>query len=151
MAASPASPEQLDELGLTHVFSVTGPRFKGHSKYVSALIVEWGKGDAEYLFTGSGDLSARQWDARTGTEVMRFVGHTCPVLCVVVDSVHKHVFTGSLDRSARMWDLTSGKELSQFGHEGSAHAGGVRCCGVDSSGQSLYTGGGMESCGAGRW
>jgi serine/threonine protein kinase/Tol biopolymer transport system component len=73
--------------------------------------------DGRQVLTGSGDGTARLWDAQTGQELRRFEGHTDWVLSVAFSPDGRQVLTGSWDGTARLWDAQTGQELRRFeGH-----------------------------------
>ena len=75
------------------------------------------------MLTGSYDMTARLWDARTGRELERFEGHSGSVKSVAFSPDGHKVLTGGSDKTARLWDLESGKELRRFeGHTESIDA-----------------------------
>ncbi|MFQ5843979.1 MAG: hypothetical protein ACE5JG_03230, partial [Planctomycetota bacterium] len=96
-------------------------RFVGHSRLVRSGVFS---SDGRWVLTGSGDGTARLWDAATGQEVRRFVGHGRGASSKNVESVAfspdgRWVLTGSWDLTARLWDTATGEELRRFiGHSG---------------------------------
>src|SRR5271156_3720178 len=76
--------------------------------------------DGKQVLTGSGDNTARLWDAQSGKELRTFTGHSDSVHSVAFAPDGKQVLTGGGDNTARLWDAQSGKELRTFtGHAGS--------------------------------
>ena len=63
------------------------------------------------IATGSGDRTARVWDATTGNSICTFEGHAGGVAAVAFSAEGGRVATGSEDRSAKLWDVESGKVL----------------------------------------
>ncbi|MFG1613861.1 caspase family protein [Nonomuraea wenchangensis] len=70
--------------------------------------------DGRRLATGSGDKTARIWDAATGVEVLK-VRHQDTVASVAFSPDGRHLATASL-RTAEIWDATSGSELFTMNH-----------------------------------
>ena len=65
------------------------------------------------------DHSARIWDAESGKELRRLVGHTQVIGSAAFSPDGKKVVTASWDQTARIWDAESGRELQRFGgHSG---------------------------------
>ena len=61
------------------------------------------------MLTGSGDNTARLWDARSGKPLGEPLRHERPVSAVAFSPEGDRVLTGSEDRTARVWDARSGK------------------------------------------
>jgi WD40 repeat protein len=73
--------------------------------------------DGRRILTGSGDGTARLWDAETEQELRRFEGHSDRVTSVAFSPDGRRALTGSWDKTARLWDAETGKELRRFeGH-----------------------------------
>jgi WD40 repeat protein/transcriptional regulator with XRE-family HTH domain len=73
--------------------------------------------DAKHIVTGSGYPYATLWDAVTGEEVRRLVGHGASLTGVAYSSDGKYVLTGSWDKTAIMWEIVNGKQVHRFiGH-----------------------------------
>ncbi len=70
--------------------------------------------DGKTVLTGSGDGTARLWEAATGKPVSVFspMKHGSGVTSVAFSPDGKTVFTGSLDGTARLWEAASGKPVS---------------------------------------
>ena len=75
--------------------------------------------DGKRLATGSGDGTAKIWDAASGRELLTLRGHTSAVsVCFSPDG--KRLATASEDKTAKIWDAASGQEmLTLRGHTSS--------------------------------
>jgi WD40 repeat protein len=51
------------------------------------------------------DFTTRLWDAETGQELRRFIGHTAGVENVVFSPDGKYLLSGSDDGTAMLWDV----------------------------------------------
>jgi hypothetical protein len=70
--------------------------------------------DGQRILTGSGDRTAKVWDAQTGLSLQ---GHTSLVMCVAYSPDGQRILTGSHDRTVKVWDAQKGQEvLSLKGH-----------------------------------
>jgi WD40 repeat protein len=79
--------------------------------------------DAKRVVTGSGDKTAKVWDAQTGIVVATLTGHTEAVSAVAFSPDGKRVLTGSQDKTARLWDAATGTaEATLEGHTDSVTA-----------------------------
>ena len=104
-AALPEAEEQLhNAIFASHV----GLTLTGHTADV--ISVTWSP-DGTRLATGSGDHSARVWDAATGKELLTLTGHTADVISVAWSPDGTRLATGSGDHTARVWDAATGEEL----------------------------------------
>ena len=90
----------------------------GHSSWVSA--VAWSP-DGHHIFTGSGDGTARIWDATTGDNTLTLT-HTDWVSAVAWSPDGHHILTASRDRTARIWDATTGDNTLTLTHTNSLTA-----------------------------
>ncbi|MDW8079616.1 MAG: hypothetical protein RMJ16_12090, partial [Thermoguttaceae bacterium] len=72
--------------------------------------------DGSKILTGSGDGTARLWDAATGRELRTFQGHTHSVISVAFSPDGSKVLTGSADGTARLWSAATGEEMLQLWH-----------------------------------
>src|SRR5207237_65779 len=63
--------------------------------------------------TGSGDHSARVWDAQTGQPLTKPMKHDDGVYSVQFSPDGKRIVTGSRDHTARVWDAQTGQALSE--------------------------------------
>jgi WD40 repeat protein len=64
--------------------------------------------DGRYVLTGSGDNTAKLWEASTGLQIRTFAGHTNKVTSVAFSANDLFVLTGSDDGTARIWDAATG-------------------------------------------
>lgn len=104
---------------------VTALELQGHTDFVTSVAFSR---DGQQIVTGSGDQTARVWDARTGQSLRELQGHTNSVSSVAFSPDGQQIVTGSTDKTARVWDLhtenydwstTSGEEwigMSSAGH-----------------------------------
>lgn len=68
--------------------------------------------------TGSGDNTARIWDATTGQSLVVLRGHANSLYSVAWSPDGKRLVTGSADKTARLWDAITGREvLTLKGHD----------------------------------
>jgi hypothetical protein len=80
---------------------------------ITCLAIVAGTG---HVLAGQG-ASVRVWDATTGEEVARLMGHTNAVRAIAVSRDGRQAVTGSDDRTLRLWDVQSGREIQRFtGH-----------------------------------
>jgi WD40 repeat protein/serine/threonine protein kinase len=88
--------------------------FRGHIDQVNSVAFS---PDGRRIVTGSGDNTAKVWDATSGKELTMLKGHRAPVDSVAFSSDGRRILTGSFDATAKMWQAASGKELITFrGH-----------------------------------
>jgi WD40 repeat protein len=75
--------------------------------------------DGTRIVTGSGDQTAKVWDARAGTPQLELKGHTSGVLSVAFSPDGRRIVTGSEDQTAKVWDARTGtRQLELKGHTG---------------------------------
>ena len=75
--------------------------------------------DGTRIVTGSGDKTAKVWDARTGTALLELKGHTGAVTSVSFSPDGTRIVTGSEDGTAKVWDARTGTPLLELkGHTG---------------------------------
>jgi WD40 repeat protein len=93
-------------------------RFQGHSEEVRIAAFS---PDEEWVVTGAGrksdmgsvstDNSVRVWDAATGVELHRLIGHESFVFSLMFSPSGQQVLSTARDSTARMWDVERGVEL----------------------------------------
>ncbi len=89
---------------------------KGSTQMVETLAFSR---DGKRLATGSGDGTARVWDAATGRELLTLKGHTRDVSSVMYSPDGKYLLTGSHAGTAKVWDAATGQvKLTLKGPEG---------------------------------
>jgi hypothetical protein len=93
--------------------------------------------DGTRIVTGSADRTARVWDASTGAELRRLIGHGGSIWSVGVTPDGSRVVTGSSDSTTRVWDASNGAELLQL----KDHRGNVYSVAVTPDGSRIVTGG----------
>jgi eukaryotic-like serine/threonine-protein kinase len=72
----------------------------------------------EQVLTAQG-VGIRVWEAGSGREVRRLLGHSDAVRDLALSTDGKLVLSGGDDRIARLWDITNGRELERLtGHKG---------------------------------
>lgn len=71
--------------------------------------------DGRYLATGGDGGTIHLWDAATGAEVRRFVGHGNTVERALAFSHDgRYIASGGYDRTARIWEVATGEQIRQF-------------------------------------
>jgi FOG: WD40 repeat len=73
--------------------------------------------DGRYVVSGSGDGTARVWEADTGREVARMT-HDDWVSAVAFSPDGRYVVSGSGDGTARVWEADTGREVARMTHDG---------------------------------
>lgn len=66
---------------------------------------------SDRIVTASGDQAVRVWDASTGVEITKLVGHTGNIQCVMFSADGARLLSGSRDETVRLWDKATGKQL----------------------------------------
>ena len=97
-----------------------------HSNMVNAVAFS---PDGKTILTGSGDNSARLWDAATGQPIGPPMQHSGPgtVWSVVFSPDGKRILTGSVDKTARLWDAATGQPLGRpMEHRGLVRSAAVQ-------------------------
>jgi hypothetical protein len=92
--------------------------------------------DGKAVQTGSGDKTARLWDAATGKPLSPPLQHQSQVLAVAFSPDGKTVLTGSEDKTARVWDAATGKPLGPP----LQHQGAVPAVAFSPDGKTVLTG-----------
>ena len=77
--------------------------------------------DGKFVVSGSGDRTARVWEAATGKEIAR-ITHDRIVRSVAFSPNGTYVVSGSDDGSARVWEASTGNEIARMTHDGNVNA-----------------------------
>jgi len=87
--------------------------YEGHTKYAQAVCVS---PDDQFIFSGSGDHTAKMWNASTGEEIRTFEGHTNDIANVKCCLIHGELrlFTAGQDHTTIMWNPDTGEKLFTF-------------------------------------
>ncbi|MBM7841852.1 NB-ARC domain-containing protein [Herpetosiphon giganteus] len=93
--------------------------------------------DGRFLISAGNDGIIRLWEASQGHNPRMFVGHTQPVIGVVVAPQSQRLISASSDGELRVWDRLSGKCLQTI----NAHSGGISSIQLSADGQLLATAG----------
>lgn len=89
------------------------------------------------VLTGSGDWTAKLWDAGTGQLIHTFK-HDWDVMSVAFSPDGRSVLTGSGDPEAKLWDASTGEEIRSFKHGWE----GTSCVVFSPDGTKVVTAGG---------
>ena len=92
--------------------------------------------DGKTVITGSGDKTARLWDAATGRPRGAPLTHPGSVKAVAFSPDGKTVVTGSRDNTARLWDAATGRPIGPP----LTHQGEVRAVAFSPDGKTVVTG-----------
>jgi WD40 repeat protein len=65
--------------------------------------------DGSRIATAGTDRSVKLWNARTGTEELKLVGHTAQVMALAFSSDGRLLASASFDRRLRLWDAHTGE------------------------------------------
>jgi eukaryotic-like serine/threonine-protein kinase len=75
--------------------------------------------DGTVVMSATWDLTPRIWEAATGREITRLIGHTSHCQSGAFAPDQRRIVTGAQDRFARVWEVESGRLLLTSGiHEG---------------------------------
>ena len=117
--ATPAAPASIAILG------------HGAADVTSAVFSPDGR---QVVTAGSGDSTARVWDAASGRDVAVLRGHTEEVTHAEFSPDGRQVVTSG-DRTARVWDAASGRDVAVL----RGHTGGVTHAGFSPDGRQVVT------------
>ncbi len=106
---------------------------KGHTDRVTSVAYS---PDGKRIVTGSGDSTAKVWDAETGQEFVTLKGHSGGVTSVAYRLDGRRIVTGSWDKTARVWDGETGQELQTF----KGHSAQITSVAYSPDGKRLITG-----------
>ncbi|MBM3983774.1 MAG: hypothetical protein FJ304_26605, partial [Planctomycetes bacterium] len=111
---------------------------KGHTRGVRAAAFS---ADGTRIVTGSGDNTAKVWDAKTGAEVLTLKGHTDGVNAASFSADGTRVVTGSDDKTAKVWDAKTGAEVLTL----KGHTSSVTAASFSADGTRIVTGSGDKT------
>jgi WD40 repeat protein len=115
--------------------SVLYPGRTGHTGRVWSIAVSR---DGQRLITGSGDATARIWDAATGRLLLPPLQHGAEVTAVAISTNGQMMATAcGLAGEVTLWDAVSGRELQKS----SGHTGRVWSVVITPDGQRIVTAG----------
>src|SRR5207249_9878425 len=89
--------------------------------FTSAALAADGRG----IVGGSGDETAKVWDAPDGKELVTLKGHSEWISSVAFSPDGRRIVTGSADKTARVWDAQDGKQLMMLRERWKGVAAGV--------------------------
>lgn len=98
---------------------------QGHTQDIYSLDYSY---DGRLIVSGSGDRTARIWDAETGRPIHTLVvedqdSKDAGVTSVAFSPDGKYVAAGSLDRMVRVWDARTGEFIERLkGHSDSVYS-----------------------------
>jgi WD40 repeat protein len=105
----------------------------GHTNWIGSVAFS---PDGKRIVTGSGDQTAKVWDAQTGTQQLELRGHTGGVYSVAFSPDGTRIVTGGEDRTARVWDARTGT----FQRELTGHTSRVQSVAFSPDGKRIVTG-----------
>jgi WD40 repeat protein len=117
-----------------NLYSDEGKYIRSIKKHTAAVEALCFSRDGKYLFSGSNDFTAMQFDAATGNSINIFSGHTANITAITVDAANKYLFTGSDDGTIKIWDLTQSGTLFKTISVGSS----VHSMALSNDGKSLF-------------
>ena len=91
--------------------------------------------DGQRIVTGSGDKTAKVWDAKTGQELLTLKGHDNLLWSAGYSPDGQRIVTASWDKTAKVWEANTGKELFTL----TGHDGGVESVAYSEDGQRIVT------------
>ncbi len=77
--------------------------------------------DRRYVVSGSGDRTARVWEAASGRKVAR-VTHGAEVSAVTFSPDGQYVVSGSGDDTVQVWEAVRGREVARMTHASTVFA-----------------------------
>ena len=83
-------------------------------------------GHGRFICTGAEDGIVRLWNAQTGQQIRKFLGHKSRIEGVAFSPDGRYVLSaGGLDGTCRVWDISTGLEIRRFSR---ANATGMSNC-----------------------
>src|SRR5688572_9451793 len=94
--------------------------------------------DGGRIVTGSGDRTAKVWDAATGKELLTLRGHSAAIESLSFSPDGQRIVTGSSDQMSMVWDSAKGRELRTL----HGHNAQIWSVAFSPDGQRIVTGSG---------
>ena len=91
--------------------------------------------DASFVVAGGEDGVLTIWDAHTGSERARLVGHTAAVRRCAISPDGSFIVSAGYDRRIRIWDAATG----EIRHVLVGHTDGVTVCAISADGRVVVT------------
>jgi serine/threonine protein kinase len=108
---------------------------KGHSASVRSVSFS---PDGKRIVSGSGDVTLKVWDAKTGQLALTLKGHSAPVNSVSLSPDGRRIVSGGWDNTLKVWDAETGLlALTLNGHSRS-----VRSVAFSPDGKRIVSGSG---------
>ena len=104
---------------------------RGHLGWVSVAFSP----DGQRIVTGSGDKTAKVWDAASGRELLTLKGHSAAIEAVAFSPDGQRIVTGSADHTAKVWEAASGNQLLTV----KGHNDAIRSVAFSPDGQRIVT------------
>jgi WD40 repeat protein len=96
-----------------HGIAVLERKLSGHTNMVWDLAIT---SDGRKIVSSSNDMTAKVWDAASGSELCTLRGHKAFVCSVSIASDNRRIATGALDGEVIIWNLHNAERLTQFHH-----------------------------------
>jgi hypothetical protein len=98
---------------LEHGIAFLERRLSGHKNMVWDVAIT---SDGRKIVSSSNDMTAKVWDAASGSELCTLRGHNAFVCSVSIAPDSRQAATGALDGEVIIWDLQNAKRLAQLHH-----------------------------------
>ncbi|KAJ3186446.1 hypothetical protein HDU85_007265 [Gaertneriomyces sp. JEL0708] len=106
--------------------------FHSHNSMVNSVVVS---PDGKHLFSGSNDMTIKQWDLSSGALLRAFTGSDW-VRTVVVSPDSKNLFSDGNGNTLTQWDIATGALLRNI----TAHVDLVRTIAIAPEGKHVFSG-----------
>jgi WD40 repeat protein len=92
--------------------------------------------DGQRIVTGSGDHTAKVWDAASSKELFALNGHSRGIRSVAYSPDGQRIVTGSDDKTAKVWEAASGSNLLTL----TGHSNAIYSVAFSPDGRRIVTG-----------